>query len=132
MKPFIALAAASTLALGVAPASAESPAERAEARLAERLEGRTAGEAKNCITTMNSNRLEVVERVGLVYERGDTIWVARTTTPNQLRFDDIPIIERFGSQLCRQDVIRTVDRSTGSFTGAVFLEKFVPYTRTSG
>ena len=132
MKPFIALAAASTLALGVAPVSAETPSERAEARLAERLEGRTAGEAQNCITALNSNNLEVVERVGLVYERGDTIWVARTTSPNQLRFNDVPIIERFGGQLCRQDVIRTVDRSTGSFSGSVFLEKFVPYTRTNG
>ena len=130
MKTLIALAAASTLALGAAPASAETPAERAEARLAERLEGRTAGEPESCITVMNSNKLEVVERIGLVYEQGDTIWVARTTSPNQLRFDDIPIIERMGSQLCRQDVMRTVDRSTGSFTGALFLEQFVPYTRT--
>ena len=132
MKPILALAAASTLALGLAPVSAATPAERAEARLAERLEGRTAGEAQNCITTINANRLEVVERVGLVYERGDTIWVARTTDPNQLSSFDIPIIERYGSQLCRNDIMRTVDRSSGHFTGALFLEKFVPYTRTEG
>ena len=131
MKPLMTLAAISVLVLGVAPASADTPAERAEARLTERLEGRTAGEPRNCITVMNNNKLEVVERVGLVYEQGDTLWLARTTSPNQLRYDDIPIIERMGSQLCRQDVMRTVDRSTGSFTGALFLDQFVPYTRAA-
>jgi len=130
MKKLIALtAAAATIALGTAPVSAETRAEPAEARLAEDLEGRTAGEPQNCINPFNDNRLRVVEYVGLVYERGDTIWVARAKHPNQLRSDDIPIIERHGSQLCTMDVIRTVDRS-GHFTGSLFLEDFVPYTRT--
>jgi hypothetical protein len=39
------------------------------------------------------------------------------------------VIERFGSQLCTTDIIRTVDRSGGYITGAVFLGDFVPYTK---
>ena len=128
MKTLTALAAAATLAIGMTPAMAEGPAERAQARLAEQLEGRTAGEPQACINTANDNRLRVVERVGLVYERGDTIWVARATNPDQLRYHDVPVIERFGSRLCKQDIIRTVDRNTGMISGALFLEDFIPYT----
>jgi hypothetical protein len=39
------------------------------------------------------------------------------------------VIERFGGQLCHNDVMRTVDRHVGHFTGVVFLDKFVPYTK---
>ena len=131
MKHIFATAvAAATLALGAAPVSAETPAERAQTRVAEMLEGRTAGEAQTCISAFNSHRLEVIEHVGIVYKRGDTIWLARATNPDQLRYSDVPVIERFGNRLCRQDVIRTVDRYTGYFSGALFLEDFVPYTRT--
>lgn len=130
MKNIIALtAAAATLALSAAPASAETRAERSEARVAEMLEGRTAGEGQNCITAFRGNRLEVIEHVGIAYKRGDTIWLARATNPDQLRYSDVPVIERYGSRLCRQDIIRTVDRYTGYFSGALFLEDFVPYTR---
>ncbi len=39
------------------------------------------------------------------------------------------MINRFGSQLCTQDVIRTVDRYSGFTTGAVFLREFTPYKK---
>jgi len=39
------------------------------------------------------------------------------------------VIERFGSQLCKTDLTRTVDRHTGHVSGVVFLSDFVPYTK---
>lgn len=137
MKLILASAMAATLALGAAPLAAEdgaevrtdSRAERGEARLAEMLEGRVAGEGRSCISAMNSNRIQVIEHVGIVYEGGGTIWVARADQPRSLGAFDVPIIERHGSQLCRTDIIRTVDRSTGMHSGVVFLGDFVPYTR---
>ena len=39
------------------------------------------------------------------------------------------MIERFGSQLCSNDVMRTVDRTGGYVTGPLFLDDFVPYTK---
>ncbi|WP_119587841.1 hypothetical protein [Aurantiacibacter zhengii] len=123
-----AAAAAMTLAL---PASAQDRDARAEQAFAELVEGRTAGEPQSCINTVSTNRLRVEENVGLVYERGDTMWVARARNPNQLDSWDVPIIERYsGSRLCRTDVTRTVDRSSGMFSGVLFLDEFVPYTRT--
>ncbi len=118
-----------TMAAGPMAASAQTIAERGEARLAQMLEGREAGTPVACISAMRDNRLQVIDRVGLVYDAGDTIYVARVDNPNSLNGNDVPIIERFGSQLCRYDVRRTVDRYNGFVSGAVFLQDFVPYTK---
>jgi hypothetical protein len=130
MKNLAIILAGAALALTGTAASAKATlAEQGEARLARMLEGRVAGEAVNCINAMNSNRIEVIEHVGIVYDNGGTVWVARAKDPDMLGRWDVPVIERFSSQLCTTDMIRTVDRSDGHFTGAVFLEDFVPYTR---
>jgi hypothetical protein len=129
MRAILACSIAAALAAGSVPLAAETPAERGEARLAEMIEGRTAGEGRSCINAINSNRIRIIEHVGIVYEGGDTVWVARTSHPRQLDSFDVPIFERRGSQLCKTDIIRTVDRSSGMFTGSVFLDDFVPYTR---
>lgn len=130
MKAFATILAGAALAVcGVSEASAATLAERGEARLATMLEGRTAGEPVNCISALNSNRIKVIEHVGVVYDAGNTIYVARSTDPKALGAWDVPIFERFGSQLCTTDIIRTVDRSSGFPTGVVFLNDFVPYTK---
>lgn len=127
----IAFGLAAALAASSTPLAAETRAERGEARLAEMIEGRTAGEPRSCITAFNSDRLHVIEHVGIVYEGGQTVWVARASQPRDLGSFDVPVIERQGSQLCTTDIIRTIDRSSGMETGSVFLDDFVPYTRTS-
>jgi hypothetical protein len=103
--------------------------EKNEAKLAQRLEGRTAGEPVSCIPLVQSNRLEVIEGVALVYDAGDTLYVARPTDPETLRNDDIVVIDRHGSQLCDTDVTRTIDRNGGYMTAVIFLKKFVPYKK---
>ena len=127
MKTLAMILAGAALA-STAAVSAKTPEEN-EAKLARMLEGRTAGEPVSCISAMNSNRIEVIEDVGIVYDAGGTIYVARPTDPRQLGRDDVVVIDRHSSQLCHNDVIRTVDRHQGFTTGAVFLEKFVPYTK---
>jgi len=129
MKTLTFALAAATLALAGTSASAETAEEKGAAKFAELTEGRTAGDPQSCVTAMRSNSIEVIENVGIAYEDGDTLWIARATDPRSLGRSDVPIIDRFGSQLCRHDVIRTVDRSSQFFTGVVFLEDFVPYTK---
>jgi len=130
MKKFAMILAGAALALsGATVATAATPAEKGEARLARMLEGRTAGEPVKCISALRSNRIRVIEHVGIVYDAGDTIYVARATNPGALDHWDVPVIDRFGSQLCSNDVIRTVDRNAGYVTGPVFLDDFVPYTK---
>lgn len=129
MKYLGSILAGLALAATPALASAETPAERGEARLAKMIEGRAAGEPVSCIPALRSNRLTVIDHVGLVYDAGDTIYVARASNPRSLGRNDIVVIDRFGSQLCKQDIVRTVDRYQHYTTGAVFLEDFIPYTK---
>jgi hypothetical protein len=129
MKTLATILAGAVLALtGTSATLAKSPEEN-EAKLARMLEGRTAGEPVSCISALNSNRIEVIEHVGIVYDAGNTIYVARPTDPRQLGRNDVVVIDRHSSQLCTTDVIRTIDRYQGYTTGAVFLDHFVPYTK---
>ena len=131
MKTFATILAGAALAVsGMSAASAETLAEKGEARLAEMLQGRVAGEPVSCITPHRSRNLQVIEHVGVVYDDGDTIYVARPNNPHSLGSMDVLVIDRFGSQLCKQDVTRTVDRYNGNVSGVVFLSDFVPYTKT--
>jgi hypothetical protein len=130
MNKLLTIAAASAvLAVGATAVQAQSRQERYEAQLAELIEGRVAGEALSCVTPFRSNGIQVIPYVGIVYDAGDTIYVARAKRPERLRSTDVPVIERFGSQFCSTDVIRTIDRHAGFTTGALFLEDWVPYTR---
>jgi hypothetical protein len=134
MKTLATILAGAALALtGATAASAETTAEKGEARLARMLEGRVAGDPVSCITPFRSDSLRIIDHVGVVYDAGKTIWVARPVNdPKALDSDDILVVERFGSQICRQDVMKTVDRYVGNLTGLVFLGDFVPYTRADG
>jgi len=102
---------------------------KGEKRLAKLLEGRVAGEPVSCITMHTSNNLQVINRTALVYGRGKTIYVNYTRHPEDIDGDDILVIRRTGSQLCKLDNVTTLDRGSGIFSGAIFLTDFVPYTR---
>lgn len=127
-SPASILAAALLAFTGVALAAGIQ--EENEARLARMLEGRIAGEPVACIPAFRTTtQLQVLEKVALVYDAGNLIYVARPEDPEMLGRDDVVVINRFGGQLCHTDIIRTVDRHGGYHTGVVFLEKFVPYRK---
>jgi hypothetical protein len=129
MKTLATILAGTALAFAGATAASAKSAEENEAKLARMLEGRTAGEPVNCVSALRSTDIEVLDHVGIIYESGNTIYVARASDPEQLGRNDIVVINRYGGQLCTSDMIRTVDRYQGFTTGAVFLDDFVPYTK---
>ncbi len=107
-----------------------APPTKGEARLAKLIEGRVAGEPVRCIRSLPSQRMTTIDRTAYVYGSGNTIYVQRTRNPDQIDDNDALVTQRFNaSELCRLDQMTTVDRVLGFFTGAVFFEDFVPYTR---
>lgn len=101
-----------------------------EKRLARMLEGRVAGEPQNCIRQLLNERLTVIDKTAYVYGSGRTIYVQRTRNPEDIDRDDTLVSRRFNaSELCKQDVVTTIDPVLGFFTGAVFFDDFIPYTR---
>lgn len=141
IKTAAGLASAGTIAalalIGAQPALAddEQGAEavamtKGEERLAKLLEGRVAGEPQNCIRQRLNDNLTVIEETAYVYGRGKTIYVQRTQDPERIDRNDTLVQRRFnGNQLCRQDLVTTIDPVLGFFTGAVFFDDFIPYTR---
>jgi hypothetical protein len=120
-----------TLSLAACAHTSDTSSDRGEAKLATLLEGRTAGTPQSCIAAFRDSRLSVIDGTAVVYDEGDAIWVARPSNPQSLRSNDILIVERTSSQLCKQDIVRTVDRTGGFPTGVVFLGDFVPYRKAS-
>jgi hypothetical protein len=135
------LAAALALAFG-APAMAQgetppdveaateaAPQTEGEKQLAKLLEGRVAGEPVRCIRTLPSQRMQTIDKTAYVFGSGKTIYVQRTRNPSDIDRDSALVTQRFNAtELCRLDVITTVDPVMGIFTGTVFFEDFVPYT----
>jgi hypothetical protein len=129
MKTIATLLAAGLTLAATSAIAQDSPSERSQAKLARMLEGRVAGEPVRCINALRSDNLQVIDRVGVVYDAGSTVYLARAENPEALRDRDILIVERFGSSLCRNDVRQTVDRTSGHMVSVVFLTDFVPYRR---
>jgi hypothetical protein len=116
-------------AVGASAATDETYA-KGEAKLSKLIEGRDAGKPVSCISAyLDGQSMQVIEGTAIVYNTGSTIYVARPDDPKSLDSNNILVINRFGSQFCKQDVIRTVDRYSGFTTGVVFLGDFTPYKK---
>lgn len=132
MKHPLHLIAAATAACAAlsAPAAFAKEKKSGEEKLAEILEGREAGEPQSCISDFGPGRnLKVIDGTALVYGRGRTVYVNVTRDPDDIDDDDVLVTRRYGSQLCKLDIVTKVDRFNGFYSGNVFLSDFVPYTR---
>lgn len=125
----IALAATALIAGGAAVQA--KPKLTPEQRLEKLLDGRVAGKPTSCISTADTRDMEIIDGVALVYRSGTTLYVNRPRNPEDLDSDDILVIRTSGSQLCRLDMIHTVDRMGHFTTGFVNLGDFVPYRRNT-
>jgi hypothetical protein len=126
------LAMSALTVAALAGAADARPRLTGEAELAQMLQGRVAGAPVECITTYGSgNDMRVIDRTALVFGRGNTIYVNRTQDPRSVDDNDVLVIRKFGSgsQLCRTDIITTLDRGSRMYSGNVFLTRFVPYRR---
>jgi hypothetical protein len=126
MKRGLTSTALAAAALGSAAVAAPITPE---ARLERMLEGRTPGKPVNCINSRDIRSTQIIDRTAIVYRVGSKLYVNRPHNANTLRRDDIMVSRSFGSQLCRIDVVTTVDRTALFPTGFVNLGSFVPYTK---
>lgn len=119
----IALAATALLA---APAHARpTPQEQ----LAKAIEGRVAGSPVECISLSDARDMTVIDKTAIVWRTGAVVYVNVPKNPETLDSDDILVTRPTGSQLCRLDLVNTVDRSGHYSRGFVSLGRFVPYRK---
>lgn len=120
--------ALTALALAAVPGAAKEKLSP-EAQLEKMLEGRVAGEPRNCIPLSATNST-VIDGTAIVYRVGGTLWVNRPRSgADTLDEDDILVTRTSGSQLCSLDSVQLYDRSGNMWRGFVSLDEFVPYRK---
>ena len=126
------LAAATLLSLSVAADARSRMAP--EEKLAKLLDGRVAGEPRDCIYLPSIHGSRIIDRTAIVYDAGRTLWVNRPRIgAESLDDNDILVtdIHGSGSQLCSIDIVRLHDQSSFFYSGFVGLGEFVPYRKVA-
>ena len=112
-------------------APAQSAARLApEARLAQAIEGRVAGEPVDCVNLRNIRSSRIIDGTAIVYDAGHTVYVNRPRSGAESlnRWDSL-VTRTHSSRLCSIDVVQVYDLSANMQTGLVFLGEFVPYKK---
>ncbi|MGB7374222.1 hypothetical protein [Pontixanthobacter sp.] len=122
-----ALMAAPAIGQDTDGAAGQGMQTEGEIKLAKMLEGRVAVKASSCIPLRPAANLTVIDGTALVYRQGRTLYVNVPQNPRSLDDDDALVTRLFSSRLCRSDIVTTVDRFSGFYTGNIFLGEFIAY-----
>ena len=119
------------LAASAAPALARQSAhDRGEAELAKEVQGLIPGTPEKCLSLSRITGSYIIDSTAIIYRTlGGKVYVNRPYGAQMLRDDDIPVQFVYGSQLCRLDRIKLLDRSSRMQRGFVGLGDFTPYTK---
>jgi hypothetical protein len=122
------------LALAGCTANAEMQASRqAEAQrdLAEALKGRVAGKPQNCISSpQQTNGPQIIDSHTLLYRDGSRVWRNELAGDcPSLDQDSILVVELHGSQICKNDLFRPVDRGSRIPGAYCRFGQFTPYVK---
>jgi hypothetical protein len=115
--------------------TANTPApigEKQAKMLAKELKGKVAGAPVNCISsTHHYDPIRISDDMLLYRVSGRLVYQnkLRGICNGLTRDDDIIVTETFGSQYCRGDIIRLVDRMSGFPGGFCSLGEFTPYRK---
>ena len=103
----------------------------AMAEIDKTLAGRIAGRPQACLSILLANDTRVVDENTILYFHGRTTY--RNDPPGGCpglgRPGNAMVTHPTGSQLCRGDIVRIVDTSSGIFAGSCVMGDFVPFTK---
>jgi hypothetical protein len=117
------------LVLGCAAAAPAGMSDAAKSRLDRALAGRTAGQPQSCVQ-QRELRSSHVEGDTILYEgRGSVLYLNRTSGGCNSRAGRTLVTQNPIGNLCRGDIVRTVEPVSGTDWGSCTLGDFVPYRR---
>jgi hypothetical protein len=108
--------------------------EKQSKLLSKELDGKVAGKPVSCIADYNAdNIIRVSDDLLLFRESGRLVYQNRLRypCPGLARDNDVLVMEQFGSQKCRGDLIKLVDRTSGIQGPTCSLGEFVPYRKVA-
>jgi hypothetical protein len=103
--------------------------ERAQAQYDRLLAGKVAGQAVRCLPVFRTNDLVAIDEDTILFRDGRTIYVNRPmgSCYGLGRANNALVTKTLGSTLCRGDIARVVDPTTGVNGGSCALGDFIPY-----
>jgi hypothetical protein len=118
-------------ASGVAAPRHSNVNEKAEAKLATALAGRTPGKPVSCINLRDIQSSEIFDGTAILYRvNGGQVYLQRPKIGRESLDDDSILVSKtYGSQLCNLDTINLIDRGSRIQRGFVALDDFVPYSK---
>lgn len=122
------------LALLTGCATTSQTAQAPDPKLTDALEGRIAGKPQNCIPLDQATGNEIF-RDAILYRasRGKYFLADAPGCGSSRGNNDYILVQNvFGSQLCRGDIIRLVERVGGFTGGSCAIRSFTPYTKPKG
>jgi hypothetical protein len=121
-----ALAAAAVLAAPLHAAPRDTP----EVQLQKLTAGRVAGKPVRCLSQTSITSSYIIPGKAIVYRIGSRTYVNQPRSgADTLRRDDVLLTRNIGTNLCRTDSVRLIDRNSRFVRGFVVLGDFVPYTK---
>lgn len=115
------------VAAGATAADSNAPINR---DLDKALAGRVAGAPTDCIDQAFAEGPQIIDERTILYRSGRHVYVNRLEAAcPSLDWDKLLIVELHGSQICRNDHFRVLERGT-TIPGPICLfSKFVPYDK---
>lgn len=109
---------------------------RAESRFQELLAGKVAGPAVSCLPSYRADDMVVIDDETVAFRDGSRrVWVANLENgcSNLASGHYALVTRRFGGTgLCRGDIARVADLTSGMTVGSCVFGDFTPYERTRG
>lgn len=106
--------------------------QKAQARLAQLLDGKVAGQPQSCLPNYRANDMIVIDDYTIAFRDGaNRVWVTKPMGGcNLLGTGSYTLVTRqVGAMgLCRGDIGQVVDLTTKATVGSCVLGDFVPYT----
>lgn len=103
--------------------------ERAQTRLTEALAGKVAGPPQRCLPRYRSADQQIVDRGTILYRQGRDIVYRNDPAGgcNGLDSTRTLLTITLNGDLCRGDIIRVLDQSSGAVVGSCEFGDFIPY-----
>lgn len=102
-------------------------------RLAQLLDGRSAGEPVKCLQLRDIRSSQVIDGIAIVYTtQNGTLYVNQPKAGAAfLHSDTILVTDTHTSQLCDIDTVKLMNPGSRVITGSVGLDLFVPYPKAA-
>lgn len=105
---------------------------RAQARLAQMLDGKVAGQPQSCLPSYRADNMTVIDDRTIVFRDSPSrVWVMHPQNEcNLLSAGPYALVTRTSTaQLCRGEIGQVVDTMSGTTVGSCVMGDFVPYAR---